>query len=34
VCHGDVAEKLTTKPTLAVCGQCHTEHALGAKKKG
>ncbi len=29
VCHGTVVEKMTTKPTLAVCGQCHTEHALG-----
>ena len=32
-CHGDVVEKLTTLPTLAVCGQCHNEHALKPPKK-
>lgn len=28
VCHGNVTERLTTKPSLKVCEGCHAEHAL------
>ncbi len=28
VCHGEVAQGFAIKPSLAVCGQCHAEHAL------
>ncbi|SRR5689334_2460841 len=30
VCHGEVATaSFTAKPSLSVCGSCHSEHALG-----
>lgn len=34
VCHGNVTENFTTKPSLSVCEGCHAEHALGTHRKG